>query len=541
MGSQTAFHPATQVDPRVGRSYYHPYHSLGSFNDLRHQLPLAISANPSLEETYVEPTWGPHNQPVSYSYPMHPLPHDYHFNHGQDANFQFPQGAFPYSSSYHDPDTVYNGEDLDLGSMSGDDDIDGPDSNAQLRSQQLNSDGTPKRPMNAFMIFARKRRPMVSSEQPTMRTGEISKLLSKEWSEMPKEDKQFYLDQAKKLKDTFNMRWPDYVYRRRPNNSRKRRKLVGASGIGPIRNSDASSDGRVGTPVDSVAGNHSSDDSRSQSADSPLITQSKLLYPVTDTHGRRSPGQISDRSPTPSVASVGYGVGPAYIPSAHSKNLGEQVLLGQAKSQTMIYTGRQSPYGGDIDPNGVFCHSGHTDIDPQLPSWHPFNEQAPSYTVGALTPSPPPTSASPSHTASSALASTISDPVYAPIAWTKSPPESNAQVFEGSAKLWGVLPNLGDYRNVEEEGVRLLLPGEDSTLGVSHLGFRSEATSNPTLTTIHPYDNDEAPLIESGRYHSAYMDANVAQPPRGPRSSPSASPYEGSLPLLHGNSSPYVG
>lgn len=37
-------------------------------------------------------------------------------------------------------------------------------------------------------------------------------------------DKQFYLDQAKLLKDNFNQRYPDYVYRRRPNNSRKRRK-----------------------------------------------------------------------------------------------------------------------------------------------------------------------------------------------------------------------------------------------------------------------------------------------------------------------------
>ena len=36
--------------------------------------------------------------------------------------------------------------------------------------------------------------------------------------------KQFYLDQAKRLKDTFSSKHPDYVYRRRPNNSSKRRK-----------------------------------------------------------------------------------------------------------------------------------------------------------------------------------------------------------------------------------------------------------------------------------------------------------------------------
>ena len=40
----------------------------------------------------------------------------------------------------------------------------------------------------------------------------------------PQSQKQFYLDQAKRLKDTFNSKYPDYVYRRRPNNSRKRRK-----------------------------------------------------------------------------------------------------------------------------------------------------------------------------------------------------------------------------------------------------------------------------------------------------------------------------
>lgn len=54
-----------------------------------------------------------------------------------------------------------------------------------LTSQALNADGTPKRPMNAFMIFARRRRPQVSAANQMMRTGEISKILSKEWTSMP--------------------------------------------------------------------------------------------------------------------------------------------------------------------------------------------------------------------------------------------------------------------------------------------------------------------------------------------------------------------
>ncbi|EPQ61315.1 hypothetical protein GLOTRDRAFT_125036 [Gloeophyllum trabeum ATCC 11539] len=101
------------------------------------------------------------------------------------------------------------------------------DMHAALTSQSLNADGTPKRPMNAFMIFARKRRPEVSAANQTMRTGDISKILSREWNAMEMSDKQFYLDQAKKLKDNFNAKYPDYVYRRRPNNSRKKRRTDG--------------------------------------------------------------------------------------------------------------------------------------------------------------------------------------------------------------------------------------------------------------------------------------------------------------------------
>ena len=80
----------------------------------------------------------------------------------------------------------------------------------------MNADGTPKRPMNAFMIFARKRRPEISAANQMMRTGDVSKILSREWNTMEmvrlhvfwepicslqlQPEKKFYLDQAKKLK-----------------------------------------------------------------------------------------------------------------------------------------------------------------------------------------------------------------------------------------------------------------------------------------------------------------------------------------------------
>ncbi|KAM6492340.1 hypothetical protein JOM56_012064 [Amanita muscaria] len=73
---------------------------------------------------------------------------------------------------------------------------------------------TPKRPMNAFMIFARRCSPQMSAENQAMYTGE----LSKEWVMMPPSEKQFYLDAHNKLKETFNSKYPGHVHR---SNSRK--------------------------------------------------------------------------------------------------------------------------------------------------------------------------------------------------------------------------------------------------------------------------------------------------------------------------------
>lgn len=48
------------------------------------------------------------------------------------------------------------------------------------------------------LLYQKKRRPQISTNHPTMRTGEISKVLSKEWQTMAKTEKQYYQDKAKK-------------------------------------------------------------------------------------------------------------------------------------------------------------------------------------------------------------------------------------------------------------------------------------------------------------------------------------------------------
>ncbi|KAG8915301.1 hypothetical protein FRC01_003711 [Tulasnella sp. 417] len=164
-----------------------------------------------------------------------------------------------YRDSYDDHN-IHNGSPGDMPLSIGDEeDLGGHspleedfDEDEEILKQGLNSDGTPKRPMNAFMIYARRRRPEVSQDYPSLRTGEISKLLSKEWSEMSQAKKKTFLDLAKKLKDRFNLAHPEYVYKRRPNNSRKKRKNSNAHSTTPVLEQQQQS---VTGPVPIVASN----------------------------------------------------------------------------------------------------------------------------------------------------------------------------------------------------------------------------------------------------------------------------------------------
>ncbi|KAI0271256.1 hypothetical protein BC834DRAFT_432837 [Gloeopeniophorella convolvens] len=202
----------------------------------------------------------------------------------------------------------------------------------QLTSQALNTDGTPRRPMNAFMIFARRRRPQVSAANQTMRTGDISKILSKEWNSMDMSDKQFYLDQAKRLKETFNSKYPDYVYRRRPNNSRKKRR----------------SDATANPLLDASASGDAGDDfSAAQDFD----------YQSVDGH---DPAHLSARDLAPSRGSSHPGVASGYEDNAGMSS--PHPTLSPYSYPTTDYA------GGHILPSGTRLPSIHDHPPPESSS-----------------------------------------------------------------------------------------------------------------------------------------------------------------------------
>ena len=136
-------------------------------------------------------------------------------------------------------------------------------------------------------------------------------------------DKKFYLDQAKKLKDTFNSKYPDYVYRRRPNNTRRKRK----SDTDPASPTDAGDDDASYEETSPVEGEYSleqaggyyqrSHNSSSSSGgyehDSVVAQQTTSTYPYPPgypghlSHPSRAqglPGGIDTSLSVPSIGGI---------------------------------------------------------------------------------------------------------------------------------------------------------------------------------------------------------------------------------------------
>lgn len=86
-----------------------------------------------------------------------------------------------------------------------------------------------KRPLNAFILWSKKRRRVIANENPQMHNFDISRKLGLEWQKLSEEEKALYFEEAKKLKEEHRQQYPDYKYQpRKRDKVNKRGKLLHA-------------------------------------------------------------------------------------------------------------------------------------------------------------------------------------------------------------------------------------------------------------------------------------------------------------------------
>lgn len=85
-------------------------------------------------------------------------------------------------------------------------------------------EGHVKRPMNCFMVWSREKRYHILKEHPGINNAEVSKALGAAWRKLSEEDKEPYIEEARRLTEQHKMENPGYKYQPKRRKTKRRRK-----------------------------------------------------------------------------------------------------------------------------------------------------------------------------------------------------------------------------------------------------------------------------------------------------------------------------